>query len=66
MKKQSEHTSIFIIKQKFIYIVNKFLNKNRCENIDANVVLSFVFSTKTLLNKKLLNTVEHARATEIR
>ena len=54
----------FIIRQKFIYIVDKLLNKNRCEKIDAHVVLSFVFPTKTLLNKKLLNTVKYAQATD--
>ena len=48
----------FIIRQKFIYIVDKLLNKNRCEKIDEHVVLSFVFPTKTLLNKRLLNTVK--------
>ena len=62
MKKQGE----CIIRQKFIYIVDKLLNKNRFEKIDAYVVLSFVFPTKALLNKKLLNTVKYARATEIR
>ena len=54
----------FVIRQKFIYIVDKLFNKNRFEKIDTNVVLSFVFPTKTLLNKKLLNTVKYARATE--
>ena len=54
----------FIIRQTFIYIVDKFLNKNRCEKIDAHVVLSFVFLKKPLLNKKLLNTVKYAGATE--
>ena len=53
-----------IIRQKLIYTVDKLLNKNRCEKIDAHVVLSFVFPTKTLLNKKLLNTVKYARTTE--
>ena len=52
----------FVIRQKFIYIVDKLFNKNRFEKIDAHVVLSFVFPTKTLLNKKLLNTVKYARA----
>ena len=54
----------FIIRQKFVYIVDKLLNKNRCEKIDAHVELSFVFLTKTLLNEILLNTVKYARATE--
>ena len=53
----------FILRQKFIYIVDKLLNKNRCEKIDTHV-LSFIFHAKTLLNKKLLNTVKYARATE--
>ena len=64
MEKQGERLLFFIIRQKFIYIVDKLFNKNRCEKIDAHVVLSFVFPTKTLLNKKLLNTVKHARSTE--
>ena len=55
---------IFIIRQKFFYIVDKLLNKNKCEKIDAHVVLSFVFLKKPLLNKKLLNTVKYAGATE--
>ena len=50
----------FVIRQKFIYIVHKLLNRNRCEKIDANLVLNFVFPTKTLFNKKLLNTVKYA------
>ena len=54
----------FIIRQKFIYIEDKLLNKYRCEKIDAHVALSFVFLTKTLLKKKLLNTVKYARAAE--
>ena len=54
----------FIISQTFIYIVDKLLNKGRCEKIDAHVVLSFVFPTKTKLNKKLLNTVKYAGARE--
>ena len=52
------------IRQKFIYIMDKLVNKNRCEKIDAHVVLSFLFPMKTLLNKKLTNTVKYARATE--
>ena len=52
----------FIVRQK-LYIVNKLFNKNRCEKIDAHV-LSFVFPTKTLLSKKLLNIVKHAPSTE--
>ena len=54
----------FIIRQKFTYIVHRLFNKNRCEKIDAHVVLSFVFPTETLLNKKLINTVKYARETE--
>ena len=64
MEKRGERASIFIIRQKFIYIVNKLFNKNRCEKIDVHVVLRFVFPTKKLLNKKLLNTVKYARATK--
>ena len=64
MEKQGERRWHFIIRQKFIYIVDKLLNKNRCEKIDAHVVLSFVFPTKTLLSKKLLNAVKYAEATE--
>ena len=56
--------AFFIIRQKFIYIVDKLLNKNRWEKRDAHVVLSFVLPTKTLLNKNLLNTVKYTRATE--
>ena len=55
---------LFINRQKFIYIVDKLFNKNKCEKIDAHVVLSFAFPTKTLLNKKLLDTVKYARAAE--
>ena len=51
----------FIIRQKFIYIVDKLFNKSRCEKIDAHVVLRFVFPTKTLLNKKLFNTVKYLK-----
>ena len=47
-----------------VFLVDKLFNKNRCEKIDAHVVLSFVFLTKNLLNEKLLNTVKYARATE--
>ena len=54
----------FNIRQKFIYKVDKLLNKYRYEEIDAYVILSFVFPTKTLLNKKLLNTVKYAQAKE--
>ena len=54
----------FTIRQKFIYIVDKLFNKNRSEKIDAYVVLSFVFPTKTLLNKKLLYAVKYAGAAE--
>ena len=54
----------FIIRQKFIYVVDKLFNKNRCEKLGAHVLLSFEFPTKTLLNKKLLNTVKNAPATE--
>ena len=64
MEKQGERLVFFIIRQKFIYIVDKLLSKNRCEKIDAHVALSFVFPAKTLLNKKLLNTVKYSRATE--
>ena len=60
MEKQADRASIFYYQAK----VDKLFNKNRCEKIDAHVVLSFVFPTKTLLNKKLLNTVKYARATE--
>ena len=54
----------FIIRQKFIYIVDKLFHKNRFEKIDAHVVLIFVFPTKTLLIKKMFNTVKYAQATE--
>ena len=64
MEKQGERLLFFIIRQKFIYIVDKLFNKNRCEKIDVHVVLSFVFPTKTLLNKKLLNTVKYGRVRE--
>ena len=50
----------FIIREKFIYIVDKLLNHNICEKLDAHVELSFVFPTKSLLNKKLLNNVKYA------
>ena len=44
--------------------MDKLFNKNGCEKIDAHVVLSFVFPTKTLLNKKLFNTVKYTQATQ--
>ena len=44
--------------------MDKFFNKNGCGKIDAHVVLSFVFPTKILLNKKLFNTVKYAQATD--
>ena len=64
MEKQGDWASIFYYSAKVHLYSGKLLNKNRFEKIDAHVVLSFVFPTKTLLNKKLLNTVKYARATE--
>ena len=54
----------FVIRQKFIYIADKHFHKNRCEKIDAHVVLIFVFPTKTLLIKKMFNAVKYAQVTE--
>ena len=55
MEKQGERASIFYYQAKAHLYNGK---------IDAHVVLSFVFPTKTLLNKKLSNTVKYARAAE--
>ena len=64
MEKQGERASIFYYQAKVHLYSGQTLQKNRCGKIDAHVVLSFVFPTKTLLNKKLLNTVKYARAAE--
>ena len=67
MKKWKNKVSalvFFIIRQTFIYIVDKLLSKNRYEKKDAHIVLNFVFPAKTLLNEKLLITVKYAQATE--
>ena len=56
MEKQGERANIFY------YQATAHLYNGK---IDAHVVLSFVLPTKTLLNKKLLNTVKYAQATEI-
>ena len=64
MEKQGERASYFYYQAKVPLYSGQTLNKNRCEKIDAHVVLSFIFLKKTLLNKKLLNTVKYAGATE--
>ena len=56
MEKQGERASLFY----YFYIKVHLYNGK----IGAHVVLSFAISTKTLLNKKLLNTVKYATATE--
>ena len=64
MEKQSESASIFCYQAEVHLYSGQTLQQKQSEKIDANVVLSFVFPTKTLLNKKLLNTVKYARAAE--
>ena len=55
MEKQGKPAIIFYYQAK-VHLYNG--------KIEAHVVLSFVFPAKTLLKKKLLNTVKYARATE--
>ena len=64
MEKQGERASIFCYQAKVYLYNNKHFHKNRCEKIDAHVVLIFVFPTKTFLIKKMFNAVKYAQATE--